>query len=796
MVSIAGSMEVSNVQTNGGFKAQYVYFNSIYNPGRNNDFKPFCVVVLPPEYESEPESRFPVIYNFHGQTSHPREDIYASDVFGTSVWSYDLAYIQSVKKRPVILVSADGNMNDGGNSFYEGANGYSFENYLAKELLDSIDKNFRTIPSRKGRALCGYSMGGYGSAHIGQTFPSLFCCAATYAGAFNWMGVRNHNVRAQNFLTVPFMMNEYIGAMLWSNNAAFDTLLTNAGVPHRGFFPSGSLGGHTSCIPGCSGARTQTMDFYDSCFAIAQDNPETWNYLRTKPYAFRNGTNDTIQMFGNRFVISQSRFDSLGLRAVANEHFASLHVLYLSIDSINMELLEWTSPSSNNTMEYNAQLLNESITVKTGSLYNSDTLYRVTDSILQTGIKNTSTMQPGIDGRLTIVLNGAHHILQIRNFDGSTINRPPFANAGYDQTITLPVNSLFLQGKGADNDGTISFAWNKISGGNATIVSPTDDTTEVTGLNEGEYEFEFVVTDDRFSVARDTVVVIVEPEKLFIVDSFFVIADNELDVTAPDAARGARSSMRLKSGNQGILILDFDLASLTATTIDSGKIILKTATGTTTTNYSYSASIMGITAQWQESTSTYNNTQTGTNWPGNNPNNSFSSSGVQTTTFSGTRGDAASHVFPVSGDVVVGLKNGVYHGIVIKETGSSYNNVDFYTKEQSGGYGAILEVYTSEFLPSGILSEKKDDIFLSICPNPFNPVTNITVRSAKGKYPDIKVSIYDLNGRLVKTMEKPSSANASLLTFSWDASKNPSGLYVVKTSVGKKLCSKKMVLMK
>ena len=44
-------------------------------------------------------------------------------------------------------------------------------------------------------------------------------------------------------------------------------------------------------------------------------------------------------------------------------------------------------------------------------------------------------------------------------------NIPPVANAGSDQTITLPTNTILLNGNGADADGTvISYAWTKISG--------------------------------------------------------------------------------------------------------------------------------------------------------------------------------------------------------------------------------------------------------------------------------------------------------------------------------------------
>ena len=49
-------------------------------------------------------------------------------------------------------------------------------------------------------------------------------------------------------------------------------------------------------------------------------------------------------------------------------------------------------------------------------------------------------------------------------------NISPTANAGGDQTITLPTNTVTLSGSGTDPDGTISsYSWTKISGPSCII---------------------------------------------------------------------------------------------------------------------------------------------------------------------------------------------------------------------------------------------------------------------------------------------------------------------------------------
>ena len=93
----------------------------------------------------------------------------------------------------------------------------------------------------------------------------------------------------------------------------------------------------------------------------------------------------------------------------------------------------------------------------------------------------------------------------------SSGNIPPTANAGPDQTITLPTNSVTLAGSGTDPDGTVAaYLWTKISGPAAgTITSPNTAGTTVTGLIQGTYLFELKVTDNGGLFGRDTMQVTV-----------------------------------------------------------------------------------------------------------------------------------------------------------------------------------------------------------------------------------------------------------------------------------------------
>ncbi|MGB8190654.1 MAG: PKD domain-containing protein [Chitinophagaceae bacterium] len=92
------------------------------------------------------------------------------------------------------------------------------------------------------------------------------------------------------------------------------------------------------------------------------------------------------------------------------------------------------------------------------------------------------------------------------------LNLAPVANAGADQTITLPTSSVTLNGSAStDVDGTITaYAWTKISGpGGSGITNPSSAITTVTGLKQGTYVFRLRVTDNDGATGTDDVRVVV-----------------------------------------------------------------------------------------------------------------------------------------------------------------------------------------------------------------------------------------------------------------------------------------------
>jgi hypothetical protein len=92
-------------------------------------------------------------------------------------------------------------------------------------------------------------------------------------------------------------------------------------------------------------------------------------------------------------------------------------------------------------------------------------------------------------------------------------NKPPVAIAGIDQKITLPKDSVLLDGSASsDADGKVTnWLWTKITGpASFVMVNTTATTTMVKNLIAGIYSFELKITDDKGAAAKDTVQIVVD----------------------------------------------------------------------------------------------------------------------------------------------------------------------------------------------------------------------------------------------------------------------------------------------
>ncbi|MEZ0483297.1 alpha/beta hydrolase [Fibrella aquatica] len=137
-----------------------------------------AVVVLPASYSSTGKAKttYPVLYLLHGGYGHFDDWITKTP---------DKTLIQRLADQyNLIIAMPEGEVF----SYYIDSpiiGDSQFDTYLTKEVIDKIDKTYRTKPTRAGRAITGLSMGGYGALYLATRHPDLYCAAGSMSGALN-----------------------------------------------------------------------------------------------------------------------------------------------------------------------------------------------------------------------------------------------------------------------------------------------------------------------------------------------------------------------------------------------------------------------------------------------------------------------------------------------------------------------------------------------------------------------------------------------------------------------------------
>jgi endo-1,4-beta-xylanase len=139
--------------------------------GRRTDY----LLYLPPGYHDAANAarRYPVVYWLHGFGATPS---YGVDGF---VEVLDQA-IRAGVCPPIIAVLPNG-LTD---SWYcDAADGSQpVEGVIVRDLIPHVDATYRTIADRRARAVEGFSMGGWGAAHLLFKYPDRFVAATLVGG--------------------------------------------------------------------------------------------------------------------------------------------------------------------------------------------------------------------------------------------------------------------------------------------------------------------------------------------------------------------------------------------------------------------------------------------------------------------------------------------------------------------------------------------------------------------------------------------------------------------------------------
>ena len=127
-------------------------------------------VLLPTSYKSGTQ-RYPVLYLLHG--------LHGSYENWTNLTKVE----QYSAKLDYIIAMPDANNSWYTNYYKDPRN--SYEDYIIRDFIMEIERQFRTIPDREDRVIAGLSMGGYAAMKFAIKYPQLFRLAGSFSGALN-----------------------------------------------------------------------------------------------------------------------------------------------------------------------------------------------------------------------------------------------------------------------------------------------------------------------------------------------------------------------------------------------------------------------------------------------------------------------------------------------------------------------------------------------------------------------------------------------------------------------------------
>jgi diacylglycerol O-acyltransferase/trehalose O-mycolyltransferase len=130
-------------------------------------------ILLPAGYAAHPERRYPVLYLLHGRNGTFRD------------WTRYGAAERTTARSGLIVVMPDaGRVAEYTDWYRDGAAVRPrWETYHVGQLVPWVDARFRTIAARRGRAIAGLSMGGFGALSYAARHPRTFAAAASFSGA-------------------------------------------------------------------------------------------------------------------------------------------------------------------------------------------------------------------------------------------------------------------------------------------------------------------------------------------------------------------------------------------------------------------------------------------------------------------------------------------------------------------------------------------------------------------------------------------------------------------------------------
>ena len=173
-------------------------YDGVYSPSLEGNLlgdspKPRVMIYLPPGYDENTDTRYPVIYLLHGYIGDHllwRGGGYFMGVGGINIEEIANTLIGEGTIRPMIIVMPNAKNTYLGSFYTNSSVSGNWEDFMTQDLVAYVDSTYRTLPQAASRGIAGHSMGGYGSIKLAMKHPDIYSAVYSLSASNSF----NHDI--------------------------------------------------------------------------------------------------------------------------------------------------------------------------------------------------------------------------------------------------------------------------------------------------------------------------------------------------------------------------------------------------------------------------------------------------------------------------------------------------------------------------------------------------------------------------------------------------------------------------
>jgi S-formylglutathione hydrolase FrmB len=275
-------------------------------------------IYLPHGYNDTSE-RYPVIYYLHGFGWNDSLQV-ADDKFDKLL---DKA-IATGRIEPVIVVIPNHQTEFMGSFYTNSALTGNWADFTAYDVVQYVDRNYRTIPDRLSRGVSGHSMGGYGAIKFGMQFPEVFSSVYALSPASLAL-VKESGPKGMAYRRIQEIKTK---EELLSSNSLVDFLALGLVAFGRAISPNPDYPPFYADVPytyqGDSlKVNYDVLELWHAHLPLEMANDHVHNLKKLTALKFDWGRNEEFQFVPMGCKIFSHKLESLGVEHYAEEYIGT-----------------------------------------------------------------------------------------------------------------------------------------------------------------------------------------------------------------------------------------------------------------------------------------------------------------------------------------------------------------------------------------------------------------------------------------------------------------------------------------